>query len=133
MYSIGAALAFAVDVLLLSLLVEIFGAHYLAAATAGFVTGTAVLYWVAVRYVFSFRRVADARQEFAVFATVGVVGIVLNLAIIFCAVELLHVHYLGAKVLASMVTFLANFGLRRVLLFTRWQDQCNSSLPGSQR
>ena len=133
MYSIGASLAFAVDLVVLSILVEVFGWHYLAAAGVGFVAGTAVLYWFAVRYVFSFRRVADARREFAVFATVGVVGIVLNLAIIYAAVELLRFHYLGAKVLASMVTFLANFGLRRVLLFTQWQRQCNSSLPGSQR
>ncbi len=131
MYSIGAALAFAVDVLVLWALVEVFQLHYLAAAAAGFVAGTAVLYGFAVRYAFSFRRVADTRREFGVFAAVGLMGIVLNLAIIYGAVEIIHLHYLVAKIAASTVTFVANFGLRRALLFTQWQRHCTSGNPGS--
>lgn len=131
MYSIGAALAFAVDVLVLWTLVEVFGLHYLAAAATGFVAGTAVLYRFAVRYAFSFRRVTDARREFGVFAAVGLLGIVLNLAIIYGAVELIHLHYLMAKIVASTITFVANFGLRRVLLFTQWPRPCTSGNPGS--
>ena len=131
MYSIGAALAFAVDVLVLWTLVEVFGLHYLAAAATGFVAGTAVLYGFAVRYAFSFRRVADIRREFAVFAAVGLMGIVLNLAVIYGAVEVIQLHYLAAKVAASAVTFVANFGLRRALLFTQWPRHCTSGNPGS--
>ena len=132
MYSIGAALAFATDVLVLWTLVEFFRVHYLAAAATGFIAGTAVLYAFAVRYAFSFRRVANARREFGVFAAVGLMGIVLNLAIIYGAVEAIHLHYLAAKVVASTVTFIANFALRRALLFTQWQRQCTSGLPGSR-
>ncbi len=132
MYSIGAALAFAADVLVLWTLVEFLRVHYLAAAATGFIAGTAVLYAFAVRYAFSFRRVADARREFGVFAAVGLMGIVLNLAIIYGAVEIMHLHYLMAKIAASAVTFVANFGLRRALLFTQWQRHCTSGNPGSK-
>lgn len=131
MYSIGAALAFATDVLVLSALVELASVHYLVAAATGFITGTAVLYAFAVRYVFSFRRVADARREFGVFTAVGLMGIVLNLAIIYGGVEIFNLHYLAAKVVASTVTFIANFILRRALLFTQWQRHCTSGNPGS--
>ena len=132
MYSIGAALAFAADVLVLWTLVEFLRVHYLAAAGTGFISGTAVLYAFAVRYAFTFRRVADARREFGVFAAVGLMGIVLNLAIIYGAVEIMHLHYLMAKIAASAVTFVANFGLRRALLFTQWQRHCTSGNPGSK-
>lgn len=132
MYSIGAALAFAADLLVLWMLVEGFGLHYLVAAAAGFVAGTWLLYGFTVRHAFSFRRVADARREFGVFAAIGLIGIVLNLTIIYGAVEGLHLHYLGAKIMASAVTFVANFGLRRALLFTQWQRHCSSGSPGSR-
>jgi hypothetical protein len=36
----------------------------------------------------------------------------------YVSVEWLHLHYLIGKVLSGAVTFLMNYGLRRVLLFT---------------
>jgi putative flippase GtrA len=128
-YSAGAALAFATDVAVLSLLVETFGLHYLMAATISFVAGTMVVYATSVRYAFDFRRMTDSRKEFLVFTLIGAIGIGVNLGLMFTLVEWFGLHYLAAKVCAGAVTFLANFLARRGLLFTEWRAQSASLEP----
>lgn len=117
-YTLGAAAAFVVDFGLLWLLVQFAGLHYLAAATISFLAGTAVVYWVSVRHAFRYRRIDDRRAEFGFFATIGVIGIGLNLVLMYSLVEWLHLHYLVAKVGSAGISFIANFGLRRWLLFS---------------
>jgi putative flippase GtrA len=117
-YTAGAAAAFITDFALLWALVEKAGLHYLVAASISFLAGTVVVYWVSVRHAFQYRRVADRRAEFGYFATIGVTGIVLNLGLMFALVDLLHLHYLLAKVGAATITFVTNFAMRRGLLFT---------------
>jgi len=117
-YAAGAAAAFATDLGLLWALVEMAGLHYLLAATISFLAGTVVVYWVSVRHAFRFRRITDRRAEFGVFATIGAVGILLNLILMFVLVDGLSLHYLAAKVCAATITFVTNFVMRRWLLFS---------------
>jgi len=118
-YAAGAAAAFVTDFVLLWILVEKAGLHYLVAASISFLAGTVVVYWVSVRYAFQYRRLADRRAEFGYFATIGATGIALNLCLMFALVNWLGLHYLLAKVGAATITFISNFAMRRWLLFTR--------------
>jgi putative flippase GtrA len=117
-YAVGAAAGFGVDICSLWLLVDRLDIHYLVAATLSFLLGTIVVYWVSVRHAFRYRRVEDRRSEFVFFATIGAIGIGLNLVLMAALVELLGLHYLLAKVFAAAMSFFTNFGLRRWLLFT---------------
>jgi len=113
----ASALALALDLLLLSLLVSGLGVPYLAAAAVSFLAGTVLVYWLSIRHVFDYRRLEDWRREFAIFAGLGMVGLVVNLGVIYSLVEGLGLHYLVAKVGAAGCTFVANFLLRRWMLF----------------
>ena len=117
-YSAGAAVAFVADLATLSVFVEALNVHYLAAATVGFMTGTLVLYWISVRHVFRYRRLKDEREELAVFAAIGALGVLVNLGCMYVAVEVINLHYLAGKIGSAAVTFVTNFGLRRMMLFT---------------
>jgi putative flippase GtrA len=116
----ASAAAFALDVSLLWLQVSVMGVPYLAAAAISFLSGTAFVYWASIRHIFGFRRLASARNEFAVFLAVGLVGLAINLGVIYTGVSRLGLHYLLAKIGAAGCTFLANFAMRRWLLFTPW-------------
>ena len=118
-YSLGAAAAFSVDFALLYSQVEFLGVHYLAAATLSFLAGTAVVYWVSVRHAFKYRSVEDRRAEFICFAAIGVAGVVVNLLLMAALVGGLGLYYLLAKIGAAGVTFVANLGARKWLLFSR--------------
>jgi putative flippase GtrA len=112
----------AIDVALLVTLVEAFRWHYLAAASVSFAAGALVAYALVTRFVFSYRRIKDTRIEFAVFAGVGLVGLVVNGTTMHLVVERLELGYLAGKGVAASLTFMVNFVARRGLLFTRWSS-----------
>jgi putative flippase GtrA len=116
----ASAAALALDFSLLWLQVAVIGVPYLAAAAISFLCGTALVYWASVSHIFGFRRLESARNEFAIFLAVGLVGLAINLGVIHIGVSRLGLHYLLAKVGAAGCTFLANFAMRRWLLFTPW-------------
>jgi len=123
-YIVASGAGLALDVSLLWLQVSVVGVPYLAAAAISFLSGTALVYWASIRHIFGFRRLASARNEFAVFLSIGLVGLAINLGVIYIGVSRLGLHYLPAKIGAAGFTFLANFAMRRWLLFTRWDGPC---------
>jgi putative flippase GtrA len=112
------ACALCVDASTLYLLAGIAHLHYLVAASFGFVAGTLLAWALSVRFVFRYRRCPSARQELAMFAAIGGLGLAINAAVIAIVVEVLGQHYLVGKACAAVVTFGFNYGLRRALLFS---------------
>lgn len=117
-YAAVSGIAFACDFGTLAFLVQILHWHYLVAASVAFVVGALIAYLLSVRYVFRFRRIEDRRIEFAGFAAIGAIGLVVNTGVMFTGVEWVGLHYLLAKVLAGSLTFVLNYVVRRVTLFT---------------
>lgn len=129
-YVAASAAALALDFGTYSGLIRLAGVHYLVAGAIGFSLGLALVYVLSTRWVFAFRRVADRRAEFVVFAGVGLAGLALNQAILYAAVEWFRLGYEPAKAVAACLGFGFNFGTRKLLLFTRhhpWMPRA----PGS--
>lgn len=118
LYGLASGVAFAVDVALLAGLVELAGIAYLPAAVLAFVAGGLVAYALCVRFIFRFHRVEDRRIEVVAFVALGLVGLLVNSGGIVIGVELIGLHYLVAKFVAAGASFLVNYLLRRLALFT---------------
>jgi putative flippase GtrA len=100
-------------------LIRLAGVHYLIAAPLGFAFGLATVYLLSVRWVFGYRRLADRRAEFALFAVIGLAGMALNQGIIYAAVQWMPGAYEIAKLISAGMVFCFNFISRKLLLFTR--------------
>ncbi|HME38527.1 MAG TPA: GtrA family protein [Steroidobacteraceae bacterium] len=118
-YAVVSGISLIVDLTLLWILVHYCGWWYLAAGTASFLAGLAVTYALSVTWVFEYRRLEDPRLEFASFAAIGALGLVINLAVLKVAVRYLGLHYLIAKCAAAGCTFTWNFASRRQWLFVK--------------
>ncbi len=118
-YFTASAGALLIDISLLFILVHYLCWWYVAAASASFLVGLFVIYELSVRLVFKYRRLEDPRIEFATFACIGMVGVVINAAVIFFGVTFLGLHYLLAKCGAAGFTSIWNFAARRQLLFVQ--------------
>lgn len=110
-------LGFYVDFGLLAFLVEILGLNYLVAASVSFTAGTTLTYFFSVRWIFARRNVRDRRIEYLLFIAVGVIGVLLNGALLWVFTELVGVHYLLSKIIVSGAVFFWNFFARKRLLF----------------
>jgi putative flippase GtrA len=110
--------ALCVDTSVLYVLASLGRWHYLLAASVAFVTGSVVAWVLSVRFVFQYRRYRSPAREFAYFAMIGAVGLVLNALVIAAVVESIGLHYLVGKACAAAVTFGFNYSLRKMLLFS---------------
>ena len=118
-YAAVSACALIIDITVLFILVHHLSWWYVAAATASFMVGLLVGYVLSVTLVFEYCRLNDRRFEFASFAGIGMVGVVINAAVISFGVKTLGFHYLIAKCGAAGFTFLWNFVARRQFLFVQ--------------
>jgi len=117
-YLVVGGLAFVVDFCIYFGLVSA-GLEPLVAAPAGFVAGLVVNYALAARYVFREHRLKRRSLEFIAYAAIGILGLCVNEAVIWIAIDFAHAHAVVAKVLATGFVFLFNFAARRALLFSK--------------
>lgn len=116
-YLAASVVALAVDMGLLLSLSKVM--HYMLAAVIAFLCGSITHYLLAVRLVFRTRRLADrAHTEGALFITAGILGLGVNAAIIYAAVEWLNSPLFAAKLMAAGASFFVGFAARKTLLFS---------------
>jgi putative flippase GtrA len=131
-YAAGGAAAFGVDFVVLVLLTELIGWHYLVSATVGFACGMATHYAVSIVWVFHRRSVRNRPIEFAAFAVLGLFGLSINVTALYLLTEFAGFHYTLSKILASIPSFAWNFTSRKVLLFSaRDRNGASESSPSN--
>lgn len=109
--------AFVVDFGLLYILTEYAGLHYLLSATLSFIAGLLVNYIISCLWVFNGSKFKNRLVEFLFFATIGVVGLALNDALIWLFTDCIGTHYMFSKIVAAAMVYLWNFFARKYLVF----------------
>jgi putative flippase GtrA len=89
------------------------------AVALGFALGLTVAYAGSVLWVFDQHRLRDRRAEFAAFASIGLLGLLLTQASLWWLVSQHHWPAVPAKLLTAAGVFAFNFTLRKLLLFSR--------------
>ena len=118
-YFLVSAAALAIDYGLLVGLTSIGHVHYLVSAGVGFAAGLLLSYALSVAFVFREHGLSDRRLEFLGFMLIGLAGLALNELLMGFFVETVGLGYALAKIPATGVGFLFNFGVRRAFLFTK--------------
>jgi putative flippase GtrA len=132
-YFVASAVALAVDYAILVGATELLGVHYLVSAALGFSAGLLVNYLLSVTWVFKERRLKSRWIEAAGFAAIGVLGLGLNEGLMALFVEGVGLPYALAKIPATGVGFLFNYGVRRILLFTQGSRPAKLAASAAER
>lgn len=109
--------SFLVDAGVLWLCVQM-GLHYLFAACFGFVAGLLFNFFLSRALVFRAQTARVGRAlEFAGYALIGLVGLGLTEILLYFCTEIVLLHYMISKVIASAVVLFWNFIARKLLLY----------------
>ena len=118
-YLLVGGVAFVVDYGCLFILTDKFAVDYLVSAAIAFLFGLIVNYLLSTLWVFLDSRLNNKLAEFAVFATIGLVGLLLNEVVIYLFCEIVGLHYMISKLCSTIIVFFWNFFARRIILFTK--------------
>ena len=122
-YGFVGGIAFVADYLSLYAFTEYIGIPYLVSAAIAFMIGLTVNYVLSNIIVFTTHRLHNKWLEFAIFAIIGVIGLGLNEIIMYCASELIGLHYMISKLISTALVFFWNFFARKLTLFYKKSDE----------
>ncbi len=117
-YTLVGGTAFVVDFSGLYLLTEQAGFHYLVSATIAFFLGLVINYLLCIAWVFDVRIMSNRLHEFTLFGVIGIVGLLLNNALLYALTDWLGLYYLMSKAITAGIILIFNFSLRRRILFS---------------
>ena len=116
-YGFVGGVAFVADYASLYIFTEWLGVQYLVSAAIAFIIGLTFNYILSNLIVFTTHRLNNRLLEFSIFAIIGVIGLGLNELIMFCACEMIGMHYMIAKLISTALVFFWNFFARKLTLF----------------
>jgi len=122
-YLFASAAALAIDYSLLVFLTETEHLHYLESSCFSYSIGAVAHYAICVRWVFDARRMTNRRAEFVSFVSIGFLGLAVTQSLLWFSVEILGISYLAGKIIATGFSFVLNFVVRKLLLFTAWETK----------
>lgn len=122
-FGVVGGLAFLVDYGVLWALVDLLGVNYLVASTLSFSVSVIFNYILSSLWVFDCSGNGNKVGEFLVFLVLSILGLLLNLAIMWLSVDILGIHYLIAKVGSTTIVMVYNF-LSRKLILERPKSKC---------
>lgn len=115
-YFLSGLATFIIDVAILFVLIEWFKVYYLFAAGVAFVIAITMNYFVNRKWTFTETKTHLAHAYLA-FMAVAVLGLCLTILFLAFLVEILHFHYITARIMAAIFIGLWTFILNSLLTF----------------
>lgn len=116
-FSIVGGLAFIIDYGILFLLSDVFNINYLISSIISFSVSVIFNYILSTQWIFlSSKNASKKTFEFFIFITLSIVGLLVNSFIMWFFVEIINIHYLITKVIATLIVMIYNFISRKIFL-----------------
>ena len=111
-FCIVGGLSLIIDCGVLYGLTAFFGVHYLYSAAISFTVSVIFNYWLCVKYVFKNARHQTPKQA-TIFIGSSIVGLGLNQICMWFFVEKILLHYMAAKLCATVIVTVWNYIMKR--------------------
>ena len=115
-FGIVGGLAFAIDYGILATCKEIFGLNVLISAAIAVTISVIFNYILSIIWVFDVSKEKDKKKNFIIFIVFSAIGLALTELIMWIGTDLLHIHYLIVKIIATAIVMIFNFITRKKFL-----------------
>ena len=118
-FGVVGGLAFIIDYGILIFLTEVFHINYLISTTISFIVSVIFNYIMSIFWVFYVDENKNRTTVFSVFIILSVIGLLLNDLFMWVFVDGMSIHYLIAKIIATLLVMIYNFITRKLFLEKR--------------
>ena len=118
-FGVVGGLAFIIDYGILIFLTEVFHINYLISTTISFIVSVIFNYIMSIFWVFDVDENKNRTTVFSVFINLSVIGLLLNDLFMWVFVDGMSIHYLIAKIIATLLVMIYNFITRKLFLEKR--------------
>lgn len=111
-----AIVAFIVNYASLYVLADIVKINYIVANIVAFLLGLIVNYILCKKFVFKESNI-NQKVEFLICAFIGVIGLGIDTGVLWFFTEKVNIYHMISKIISTGVTFIWNFGARKILYY----------------
>lgn len=115
-FGVVGVIAFVIDYAVLVLCKEVFGLPVLVSAATGFTVSVIANYILSVKFVFDVDENKSKKRNFILFIIFSVIGLGLTELIMWLGTDIINLHYLFVKVVATGIVMVFNFITRKMFL-----------------
>lgn len=114
-FGVVGVIAFIVDYLSLYLLTEFLNVYYLISSIISFLLSIIVNYILSIKWVFDIKK-KQSFKDVIIFTLLSAIGLLINLLVMYLSVEVLKIHYMIGKLIATFIVMIWNFATRKMFL-----------------
>ncbi len=115
-FGVVGGIAFVIDYVVLFCCKEFLHFGVLLSAALGFTISVIFNYIASVKWVFDVDKEKDPKRNFVVFIVLSIIGLIITEIIMWFGTDILHIHYLLVKVIATGIVMVFNFITRKMFL-----------------
>ena len=107
-----------IDFSLLYILTCYYNNNYITASVISFLLGAILNYYLCTLWIFKIRVIKLIHHEFIYYIVITLIGLVINILIIWSLTTFIHLYFMLSKLLSAFVTYWWNFSARKYFLHT---------------
>jgi len=119
-YGIISIVCTSIDFLFFALMTQLLLVHYLVANFISYSTGLTINYFLNKNYNFK-SKTKKVKRQFASFATISLIGLSLNMYLIYLFVEHFKIWEIYAKVISIFIVFIWNYLGHKFIAFKQFE------------
>ena len=114
-FGIVGGTSFIIDYGIFTILSQLLHVHYLISSILSFSISVIYNYILSIKWVFDVRK-KQTSKEFIIFIILSVIGLGLNSLIMYISVDLMHIHEMISKIIATALVMVYNFITRKIFI-----------------
>ena len=97
------------------MLTEFLNVYYLISSIISFLLSIIVNYILSIKWVFDIKK-KQSFKDVIIFTLLSAIGLLINLLVMYLSVEVLKIHYMIGKLIATFIVMIWNFVTRKMFL-----------------
>ena len=114
-FGIVGGTSFIIDYGIFTILSQLLHVHYLISSILSFSISVIYNYILSIKWVFDVNK-KQGIKEFITFIILSVIGLIINSIILYISVDLMHIHEMISKIIATALVMVYNFITRKIFI-----------------